>query len=70
MSACTGPAAVVFDPTLTEYDLGPHHPMSPVRIALTMRLAETLRVTGPGALPILAAPMADDSSRSRPCADG
>lgn len=60
MNACTGPAAVVFDPALTEYDLGPQHPMSPVRIALTMRLADALGVTGVGALPIIAAPMADD----------
>ena len=26
---CAGPATVVFDPTLTEYDFGPAHPMSP-----------------------------------------
>lgn len=60
MIACSGPAAVVFDPTLTEYDLGRDHPMSPVRIALTMRLAEALGVTGGAGLAVVGAPMADD----------
>ena len=41
---CAGPATVVFDPTLTEYDFGPEHPMSPLRVDLTMRLAEELGV--------------------------
>jgi len=44
MPACSGPASVVFDPTLTEYDFGPSHPMSPVRVDLTMRLARELGV--------------------------
>jgi acetoin utilization protein AcuC len=43
---CAGPATVVFDPSLTEYDFGPSHPMSPVRIDLTMRLATELGVVG------------------------
>jgi acetoin utilization protein AcuC len=43
---CSGPATVVFDPSLTEYDFGPSHPMSPLRVDLTMRLAEELGVTG------------------------
>jgi acetoin utilization protein AcuC len=30
---------VVFELTLTEYDFGPSHPMSPIRVDLTMRLA-------------------------------
>ena len=41
---CSGPTSVVFDPTLTEYNFGPTHPMSPVRVDLTMRLAEELGV--------------------------
>src|SRR5687767_16030805 len=41
---CSGPTSVVFDPTLTEYDFGPTHPMSPVRVDLTIRLAEELGV--------------------------
>ncbi|HYH34517.1 MAG TPA: acetoin utilization protein AcuC, partial [Nocardioides sp.] len=32
--------SVVFDPSLTEYDFGPEHPMAPLRVDLTMRLAE------------------------------
>jgi acetoin utilization protein AcuC len=44
MVQCSGPASVVFDPSLTEYDFGVAHPMSPVRVDLTMRLAEELGV--------------------------
>jgi len=54
---CSGPATVVFDKTLTEYDFGPHHPMSPIRVDLTMRLAEELGVTGEH-LRLVDAPMA------------
>jgi acetoin utilization protein AcuC len=46
MVECSGPATVVFDPSLTEYDFGPAHPMSPLRVDLTMRLAAALGVTG------------------------
>jgi len=41
---CPGPASVVFDQTLCEYNFGPTHPMSPVRVDLTMRLADELGV--------------------------
>ena len=41
---CSGPTSVVFDPTLTAYNFGPTHPMSPVRVDLTMRLADELGV--------------------------
>ena len=41
---CSGPSSVVFDPTLCGYDFGPTHPMSPVRVDLTMRLAGELGV--------------------------
>ncbi len=41
---CEGPTSVVFDQTLCEYDFGPGHPMSPIRVDLTMRLAEELGV--------------------------
>jgi acetoin utilization protein AcuC len=37
-----GPACVVFDKTLTDYDFGPTHPMSPLRVDLTMRLVDEL----------------------------
>jgi acetoin utilization protein AcuC len=49
---------VVFDPSLTEYDFGPAHPMSPVRVDLTMRLARALGVLD--RLTTVPAPMADD----------
>ncbi|NUR08403.1 MAG: acetoin utilization protein AcuC [Nocardioidaceae bacterium] len=57
----SGPACVVFDPTLTAYDFGPTHPMSPIRVDLTMRLARELGVVG-GAdgLRTVPAPMAPD----------
>ena len=44
MVQCSGPASVVFDPSLTEYDFGSTHPMSPVRVDLTIRLARELGV--------------------------
>ena len=56
--SCAGTASVVFDPTLTDYDFGPQHPMSPVRVDLTMRLAEELGVLK--GLRTVPAPMADD----------
>jgi len=40
----SGPACVVFDPTLTAYDFGPTHPMSPIRVDLTVLLARELGV--------------------------
>lgn len=40
----TGPASVMFDSRLTEYDFGPGHPLAPIRIDLTMRLARSLGV--------------------------
>ena len=61
----SGPACVVFDPTLTAYDFGATHPMSPLRVDLTVRLARELGVladagaSGPG-LPTVPAPVADD----------
>ncbi|WP_372733763.1 acetoin utilization protein AcuC [Nocardioides sp.] len=54
---CLGPASVIFEPTLTEYDFGPQHPMSPVRVDLTMRLAADLGVLD-GRLRTVSAPMA------------
>jgi acetoin utilization protein AcuC len=54
---CSGPASVVFDPTLSAYDFGGHHPMSPLRVDLTMRLATELGVTD-GGLRVVPAPHA------------
>ncbi|WP_182525582.1 acetoin utilization protein AcuC [Nocardioides dongkuii] len=59
MPACEGPATVVFDPSLTEYDFGPSHPMSPLRVDLTMRLATELGVVGER-LRAVPAPVADE----------
>ncbi|QBX54934.1 acetoin utilization protein AcuC [Nocardioides seonyuensis] len=53
---CPGPASVVFDKSLTEYDFGPSHPMSPLRVDLTMRLAEELGVLD--GLTVVPAPVA------------
>ncbi|WP_181311856.1 acetoin utilization protein AcuC [Nocardioides campestrisoli] len=58
MVECGGPASVVFDKALAEYDFGPHHPMSPLRVDLTMRLADALGVLDRG-LTVVQAPMAD-----------
>ncbi|WP_435770381.1 acetoin utilization protein AcuC [Nocardioides sp. SYSU DS0651] len=58
--ACSGPSSVVFDPTLTEYDFGPDHPMAPVRVDLTIRLATELGVIGPEGLRCVDAPVATD----------
>ena len=55
---CPGPASVVFDKSLVEYDFGPGHPMSPLRVDLTMRLAEELGVLEH--LRMVEAPIADD----------
>lgn len=70
MQARPGPATVVFDPSLTEYDFGPGHPLAPIRVALTMRLAAELGVTSAngastGGLRLVDAPMAsaDDLAR-------
>jgi acetoin utilization protein AcuC len=40
----SGPACLVFDSTLTDYDFGSTHPMSPLRVDLTVRLARELEV--------------------------
>jgi acetoin utilization protein AcuC len=58
MIECTGPASVVFDQSLTEYDFGPDHPMAPVRVDLTMRLADELGVLR--RLDVVPAPVASD----------
>src|SRR5687767_6871204 len=55
---CAGPATVVFDSSLTAYDFGPSHPMSPIRVDLTMRLARDLGVLD--RLEMVPAPFADD----------
>ncbi|HET6563546.1 MAG TPA: acetoin utilization protein AcuC [Marmoricola sp.] len=59
----SGPACVVFEQSLVEYDFGETHPMNPVRVDLTMRLAEELGVVRRGAsggLAVVGAPLASD----------
>jgi len=58
MLQCAGPATVVYDPSLTEYDFGPSHPMAPLRVDLTMRLAEEIGVLD--RLRVVPAPMATE----------
>lgn len=58
-----GTTCVVFDETLTDYDFGPSHPMNPVRVDLTMRLARSLGVVDgtEGGLVAVPAPDATDA---------
>ncbi|GGD20341.1 acetoin utilization protein AcuC [Nocardioides daphniae] len=58
MVECHGPATVVYDTSLTEYNFGPEHPMAPIRVDLTMRLAEEFGLVD-GGLQLVPAPMAD-----------
>ncbi|MDQ3105970.1 MAG: acetoin utilization protein AcuC [Actinomycetota bacterium] len=56
-------ACSVFADTMTAYDFGPAHPMAPVRIDLTMRLARALGVlgdNGTGQLSQVETPAVDD----------
>lgn len=53
-------ACVVFDDSLTEYDFGPDHPLAPVRIDLTMRLAVAMGVVSSNGLERVDAPVASD----------
>src|SRR5680860_1587274 len=58
-----GSACVVFDKSLTGYNFGSDHPMSPMRVDLTMRLAESLGVVGGGTgLVTVNAPIAPGSA--------
>jgi acetoin utilization protein AcuC len=51
-------ACVVYDESLTSYDFGPTHPMNPIRVDLTISLAEQLGVLK--GLPRVPAPDATD----------
>jgi acetoin utilization protein AcuC len=57
----TGGGCLVFGADFLSYDFGPSHPMSPVRVDLTLRLARELGVVGDGCpLPIVDPPTATD----------
>jgi acetoin utilization protein AcuC len=56
----TGRATVVFDESLTQYDFGLGHPMAPIRVDLTMRLARALGVLDLPDVTVVPAPFATD----------
>jgi acetoin utilization protein AcuC len=60
----TGRACAVFDRALVDYDFGATHPMNPVRVDLTMRLADELGVVSStstrSGLEVVRAPVASD----------
>jgi acetoin utilization protein AcuC len=56
----TGPATIVFDDQLTNYDFGLGHPMAPIRVELTIRLARALGVLDLPDVSVLPAPVATD----------
>jgi acetoin utilization protein AcuC len=53
-------ACTVFDRDLIQYDFGSDHPMNPLRVDLTMWLAQDLGVVGGSGIDVVPAPMADD----------
>jgi acetoin utilization protein AcuC len=58
-------ACMVFDEALVAYDFGPGHPMSPLRVDLTHRLAQALGVVGEGGLPVVPAAPVDPELLAR-----
>ncbi|GAA2129477.1 acetoin utilization protein AcuC [Kitasatospora kazusensis] len=61
-AAATCGLDLYWDEGVTAYDFGPGHPMDPARLALTMRLVESLGLAaGPG-VTVRAAPAAGDST--------
>lgn len=55
-----GPSAVLYDESLLEYKFSDDHPLNPVRVDLTMRLATAFEVVGEGGLEVVAPPVASD----------
>jgi acetoin utilization protein AcuC len=56
----SGAAAIVYDDELTRYDFGRSHPLAPIRIELTMRLARALGVLDLPGVSLVGAPVATD----------
>jgi acetoin utilization protein AcuC len=52
---------VVWDGDLASYDFGPNHPLAPLRVELTMALADALGVLGLPNVEVVPAPVADDA---------
>jgi acetoin utilization protein AcuC len=60
--ACTGPVQVMWDPALIQYDFGRGHPLAPIRVDLTMRLAREFGVFDQSHVTMAAAPPADEKT--------
>ena len=58
----SGRAQLMWNEAVTAYDFGPGHPMDPVRLALTMRLAEALVLPRAPELTVRSVPAAGDST--------
>ncbi|MHB1738456.1 MAG: acetoin utilization protein AcuC [Actinomycetes bacterium] len=56
----SGSTRIIWDESMTRYDFGPDHPMSPVRIDLTIRLARELGLLDRGGVQVTGAEPADD----------
>ena len=56
----SGRSALVYDDGLNRYNFGPGHPMAPIRVDLTMRLARSLGVLDNPDLRLVAGPTATD----------
>jgi acetoin utilization protein AcuC len=56
----TGPACLVHDDDLTRYDFGLGHPLAPLRVELTIRLADALGILQLPDLSLAPAPVASD----------
>src|SRR5699024_630357 len=63
--ADTLPTGIVWDDALCEYDLGPFHPMAPIRLTLTRELARTAGLLDRPGVEILPAPVASDDQLAR-----
>ena len=57
----SGSTAVVWDEALTRYDFGAGHPFDPVRIRLTMALADALGVLSAPSVSMISPPPASDA---------
>ena len=59
------PTSIVWDPSLTAYDFGPHHPMTPARLELTARLARDLGLFDRPGVTLCTPFVADDNQLAR-----
>jgi acetoin utilization protein AcuC len=59
---CAVPTQVMWDPALIGYNFGPGHPLAPIRVDLTMRLAREFGVLDRENVHCLAAPAADEAT--------